>query len=58
MLEREAVYKLTEEDRIRCLAVDKLLGCTDWQASGESRPNPLNTWNKVLYDIKHEITIQ
>jgi hypothetical protein len=57
-LEREGLYRLTEDDRIRCLVVDKLLGCTDWQAPGESRPNPQNKWNTVLHDIKHEISIQ
>jgi hypothetical protein len=58
MLEREGVYGLTEDDRVRCLAVDKLLARRDWQESGEDGPNPRNNWSMVLYDIKREMSTQ
>ena len=44
LLAREGYYTLSEEDRARCKAVDKLLAVTDWDQDTEDGPR----WNQIM----------
>lgn len=52
MLERDGHYILSDSDKIRCLAVDKLLGAIAWdQADEEERTT---RWDSIMSKIRSD----
>ncbi len=57
LLQQEGHYTLTDDDRVACLAVDKLLKSTDWRAEDEDGREIDDSWAKILWTTKlHMIT--
>ena len=57
LLQRERHYALTDDDRVGCLAVDKLLAAPVWSkergASRNDRSSP-QTWSEIIWRTKTE----
>jgi hypothetical protein len=47
LLERDGDYALTDEDHVRCRAMDKLLAATAWHAASDLTERA-STWHKIL----------
>lgn len=57
LLERDGDYALTDEDRARCRAMDKLLAATAWHAANDATDRA-STWHKILSKERLDIDRQ
>lgn len=50
LLERDGQYTFSEDDRVRCLALDKVLATTGWHERTQAGPR-LPRWSSILSDV-------
>jgi hypothetical protein len=56
LLQRDGYYTLTDDDRIRCLAVDKLLGATGWDERSED--DRTTRWDAIMSKVRSDYSFE
>ena len=55
LLVQNGHYQLSDEDRSRCLAVDKLLSSTKWVESGDTGKDVSDSWTAITSKVRHDL---
>lgn len=58
LLERDGSYSLTEDDRVRCLAIDPLLAATQWVDNRDLGDESTKSWQRILSEARNELVAE